>query len=257
MEDEKTDSAPELGRTLDSLREQATPRRAFLVSTAAAGLGAVGLSGLAAADEHEGNGNGNGPNGNGNGMNKTSGDQDVPGTDVDVLNYALTLEHLEDQFYKQSLESLGGFFSRETIENSDVLSGFGDEVRTTAYDHLTHVGEHEATHVDVLETVITTLGGEPVSPAEYDFGTMVQDDPTKFFATAQALENTGVMAYTGALDLIESPDLQTAGATVATVEARHASYLNLLNGDDPFPAAFDEAKSMDEILEIAGQFIVE
>jgi hypothetical protein len=65
------------------------------------------------------------------------------------------------------------------------------------------------------------------------------------------------MAYDGALPLIESPDLQRAGATIATVEARHASYLNLLNGDDPFPAAFDEAKSMEEILDVAGGFIVD
>ena len=33
----------------------------------------------------------------------------------------------------------------------------------------------------------------------------------------------------------------TAGATIATVEARHASYLNLLNRTSPFPAAFDKA----------------
>ncbi|WP_396612530.1 ferritin-like domain-containing protein [Haloferax sp. S1W] len=236
-------------QALETLQTQVTPRRAFLASTAAAGLGAFGLSGMAAADEHKGRG---GPKNGGKGRT-----QDVAGTDVDILNYALTLEHLEDQFYKQNLESLGGFYSEETIENSDTLSAFGDEIRKTAYDRLTDIGEHESTHVDVLETVITTLGGDPVSPAEYDFGTMVSGDPSKFLATAQALENTGVMAYTGALDLIESPDLQTAGATVATVEARHASYLNLLNGDNPFPAAFDEAKSMDEILEIASQFIVE
>jgi hypothetical protein len=65
------------------------------------------------------------------------------------------------------------------------------------------------------------------------------------------------MAYTGALDLIESPDLQTAAATVATVEARHAAFLNVLNAGMPFPDAFDEAKPMAEVLDVAGQFIVE
>lgn len=48
----------------------------------------------------------------------------------------------------------------------------------------------------------------------------------------------------------------TTGATIAIVEARHASYLNLLDGDLPFPAAFDSPKSPEEILDAASGFIV-
>jgi len=48
-----------------------------------------------------------------------------------------------------------------------------------------------------------------------------------------------VSAYDGAIAYVDSPALQTAGATIATVEARHASYLNLVNDDIPFPDAFD------------------
>jgi hypothetical protein len=54
--------------------------------------------------------------------------------------------------------------------------------------------------------------------------------------TAQVLENPGVKAYDGAPAHIECAKLLTAGATIATVEACHASYLNLLNRDVPFPA---------------------
>jgi hypothetical protein len=72
---------------------------------------------------------------------------------------------------------------------------------------------------------------------------------------AATLENTGVMAYDGAIALLQSKDLQTAGATIATVEARHASYLNLLSGAIPFPTAFDMPKTMREILMAANQFI--
>ncbi len=64
------------------------------------------------------------------------------------------------------------------------------------------------------------------------------------------------MAYDGAIARINSGDLQTTGATIATVEARHAAYLNLINGDDPFPAAFDEPKTEEQVLAIAGKFIV-
>jgi hypothetical protein len=66
-----------------------------------------------------------------------------------------------------------------------------------------------------------------------------------------------VSAYDGAISLIETEDLLTAGATIATVEARHASYLNLLNGDSPFPDAFDEPLTPKEVLDAAGGFIVE
>jgi hypothetical protein len=42
----------------------------------------------------------------------------------------------------------------------------------------------------------------------------------------------------------------TAGATIATVEARHASYLNVLNRAVPFPTAFDRAVAPRKICEV-------
>ena len=69
------------------------------------------------------------------------------------------------------------------------------------------------------------------------------------------LENTGVMAYDGAVRLIKNPAILTAAATIATVEARHAAYLRLVTGDIPFPAAFDTPRTMTEILAAAGGFI--
>ena len=79
-------------------------------------------------------------------------------------------------------------------------------------------------------------------------------DAASFLATAMALENTGVRAYDGAAKYIENPDLLTAAGTIVAVEARHASYLNLINGEVPFPSGFEEPATMEEILEIAGPF---
>ncbi|MDN4032218.1 hypothetical protein, partial [Chryseobacterium gambrini] len=36
----------------------------------------------------------------------------------------------------------------------------------------------------------------------------------------------------------------------------HTAYFNVLNTTSPFPNAFDEPRTMEEVLEIAGQFIV-
>ena len=171
-------------------------------------------------------------------------------SDVDVLNYALTLEHLEDQYYKMGVER----FDERDYRRAKVLQGFSSRVRGDVAENFEDISAHEATHVETLTAVIKDLGGDPVSAANYDFGV---DDVDEFIAIAGVLENTGVSAYDGAIHLIERPGLLTAGATIATVEARHASYLNLLNGQDPFPAAFDDPKTMQEILDAAGQFFAD
>jgi rubrerythrin len=73
--------------------------------------------------------------------------------------------------------------------------------------------------------------------------------------TARTLENTGVMAYDGALGMIRSPRLRTAAATIATVEARHAAYFNVLSGNLAAPDAFDPTKTLAEITQIAAPFL--
>ena len=168
---------------------------------------------------------------------------DAPFKDaVELLNYALTLEHLEATFYREGLDNLGAAAFEE--------AGFQAEVR----DYIVEIGQHEAEHVEVLTSVIESLDGEPVEEAEYDFG-YEEGDVAGFLATAAALENTGVSAYDGAGQYLENADLLTAAGTIVAVEARHASYLNLVTGELPFPAAFETPLSMDEVLEIAGPFI--
>lgn len=64
-------------------------------------------------------------------------------------------------------------------------------------------------------------------------------------------------AYNGAIGSVENAGLLTAGASIATVEARHASLLNLLDGWPPFPDAFDDARSRSDVEAIAADFIVD
>lgn len=160
---------------------------------------------------------------------------------VDVLNYALTLEHLEAAFYRDGLAAIG----REGITSW----GFTDVV----FDNLVAIGEHEAEHVAVLTQVIMDLGGEPVQEAMYDFG---YEDVVGFLQVAQALEDTGVAAYQGAAQyLMESDELLTAALTIHGVEARHAAYVALLNGAVPFPEAVNPTLTPAEVLDIATPFI--
>lgn len=157
-------------------------------------------------------------------------------TDVDVVNYALTLEHLEAAFYKLA--------SQYTFENDP----FGNAVA----NRLTEIGGHEDAHVTALTKVVNDLGGKPVSAATYNFGVT---DAKSFLATAMTLENIGVAAYDGAGARIKSADILTAAGQIVAVEARHASYLNLVNGTVPFPAAFETPMTPAEVLQKAGPFI--
>jgi len=168
--------------------------------------------------------------------------------DVPLLNYALTLEHLENAFYREGLDE----FADDELMGADVLSDFGERVRMEVPDYLRTVGAHEAAHVDALTGTVEDLGGTPVPEGEYDFG---YTTPSEFLAVAQALENTGVAAYAGAAPQVVNNDVLAAAAGIHSVEARHASFLNLVNGTSPFPAGVDEAKSISEVLEIAGQFV--
>ncbi|WP_336359930.1 ferritin-like domain-containing protein [Haladaptatus sp. ZSTT2] len=171
-------------------------------------------------------------------------------SDVDLLNYALTLEHLEAVFYREGLET----FSADELRNASVLSDYDDELRMTVPDRLTAIGEHESAHVTAIADTIEKLGGTPVEEANYDFG---YETPSEFLAVGKALENTGVAAYAGAATSVSNDDVFAAAAGIHSVEARHASFLNELNVANPFPEAVDQPKGMEEVVEIAGQFIVE
>jgi rubrerythrin len=163
-------------------------------------------------------------------------------SNVDMLNYALTLEHLEYIFYREGLKKFDEsdfrrYFARNReYEKQGIRDIDGEAVRRK----FVVIREHEETHVETLEFVISeVLEGTPVPRARYNFEQTAFTSVGKFVSVAQFLENTGVSAYDGAIAHIEAAKLLTAGATIATVEARHAAYLNLLNGTSPFPEAFD------------------
>jgi len=231
---ERTDSPSPLGDASEHLRS----RRSFMTDAATVGGGVLALSalgGTAAADGHEGDG--------GNG----SGSEDV--SDIEILNYALGLEHLEYAFYDDFLDS----HSEDEVENSAVAKYFArPTLRYSTYQQIQDVRDHEEAHVEALSRTIEDLGGTPIEPADYEFP---YETIEEFVAIADRLEAVGVSAYAGAAPYIDSDEVLKAALSIHSVEAEHQTYFQLLHLQRPSPDAFNAARSMDAVLPIARQFV--
>lgn len=170
--------------------------------------------------------------------------------DVDILNYALTLEYLEAEFYRQGLENI----SEEELCTCQALNG-DSPLAERAYGELETIMSHEETHAETLAATIEDLGGTPVEEPEFDFGIRVEY-PMAFLATAAQFEDVGVSAYAGAAPYIENETLLPPALAIHSVEARHGAFLRTLSDQTSFPDAFDEARSKSEVLAIVDEFIV-
>ena len=157
------------------------------------------------------------------------------GGDVEILNFALTLEFLEAAFYEQALQQTGG------------LSGEVKKLATTIY-------ENEAEHVKALQSTITELGGKPTKAPGVDFGKAFASEKS-FLELAQTFEDTGVSAYNGAAPMIKSKEVLAAAGGIVQVEARHAAAIRLQRGENPSPEAFDKTLSTDEVLSAVKPFV--
>lgn len=152
--------------------------------------------------------------------------------DIEVLNYALTLEYLESAFYNEAKKRLN-------------LSGNLKElVNTFATD--------EDAHVKALAQTIRDLGGKPVKAPKVEFP---YSDTAGFTALAETIENVGVSAYNGAAPKISSKEVLEAAGSIVQVEARHAAAIALQNGSDPAPDAFDKTMTEAQVLKVVQPFL--
>ncbi|TVY41065.1 Protein rds1 [Lachnellula subtilissima] len=158
--------------------------------------------------------------------------------DVTILNYALTLEHLEDKFYREGLAN----YSQADFANA----GFD----ATFYANLKEVSYDESTHVNFLTKA---LGSAATAECIYSFPST---DPKSFVALAAVLEGVGITAYLGAAALITNADYLTAAGSILTVESRHNAYLRAAQKQSPFPQPFDVPLDFDEVYSLASAFIV-
>ena len=165
--------------------------------------------------------------------------QSLPRKIVDTLNFALTLEYLESEFYRRGLSERG------LIPN---------KYRTV----FRQISKHEDAHVAFLQSA---LGSQAVAEPEFDFtaGGQYPDVFSNFETFAllsQTFEDLGVAAYKGqATNLMASDEILTAALRIHSVEARHAAEVRTVRNVLPWDGAFDEPLSKAQVLAAATPFL--
>jgi rubrerythrin len=143
----------------------------------------------------------------------------LPSLVIDILNFALMLEHLEAEFYTRGVATAG-------LIPAPMRAPF-DQIR-----------KHEVAHVAFLQGV---LGSQAIPKPNFDFSAGggsnsgpfadVFRNAQTFAAVAQAFEDTGVRAYKGqAANLMGHPDVLRSALKIHSVEARHASQVRRMRG---------------------------
>lgn len=143
--------------------------------------------------------------------------------DVEVLNYALLLGELQVAFYRQALRRAK--LTGELREFAEVVGG------------------HKREHVELLRGA---LGANARKIPRFAFGAAVSS-PTRFAATATAIEELGVAAYNGQAANLSKPALQAA-ARIVSVNARHAAWIRAIQDKQPASQPTDKAMTRREVL---------
>ena len=148
-------------------------------------------------------------------------------TDLDILNFALTLEYLEKEMYIEMIKT-------------GILQG-------KELTYFQNFGAAEAAHVTAVHDTIVKLGGTPVAPkAKYNFPALANRGD--ILNLAKTAEDIGVGAYQGAAAAITNKAVLAAAGSIVQVEARHAAILNVLIGADaPVPDAFTKSQTVSEV----------
>ena len=132
--------------------------------------------------------------------------------DLEIVQYALTLEHLETDFYDAVIKS-------GVVKNMALAEA------------ATMIRDNEQEHVDALTATVKKLGGTPKKP-KTNFDAVIKGGEKKVLETAATVENLGAAAYLGQAGRIQSKEILAAALSIHSVEARHAAALNTRGGQD-------------------------
>jgi len=161
-------------------------------------------------------------------------------TDADILQYALTLEHLENAFHKEALSK----YPRQQWLDAGFTSAY--------YDNLKYIAHDEESHVVALTAALSAAGATPVAACEYSFP---YTDPKSFVALSSALEGVGTSAYLGGAPLIQSKEYLGVAGSILVTEALHTS-LQRFNLGQVAPAnPYGTALGVNPVYTLAAAFI--
>ncbi|GLB38900.1 putative ferritin-like domain containing protein [Lyophyllum shimeji] len=162
-------------------------------------------------------------------------------SDIQILNFALTLEHLENYFYRTRLEKYD--------QQAFLDAGYPEWTR----GRFEQIAAHEKTHVEFISSAITAAGAKTVEPCEYDFP---DDDVHSFIDISFALESVGTSAYNGAAAFFTDKAYLTVAASILGVEARQAAWIDsAVRKASPWNTAFETPLDMNQVFTMASAFI--
>jgi hypothetical protein len=227
MSDAKTPVQPDTALT--RLAASPVSRRRFIA--AAGGGGALSALLVACGDDDAGDGGATASS-----MDRMSDDaalEPFGKGDLGIVNYALTLEYIEADFYGAVAGS--GLFK-------------GDDLAL-----IRAIGASERAHVVALSQTARKLGGKPAPRPKTSFPL---DDAQSVLDLAATVENLGAAAYLGQAARIESEEVLAAALSIHSVEGRHAAALNTLT-DRPFvpDGAFAKPADAQTVLDDVQPFI--
>jgi hypothetical protein len=206
---------------LEKLRGDPSSRKAFL-RTLGGGAAAASLTfALAACGKEEVGGNEVG----GAGVATAAYGQG----DAGIVNFALALEYLESDFYRQAVES--------------------GSLKGRALELAKRFGAQEDEHVTTLEGAVRKLGGKPAKRPNASFDLGSRDI---VLTTMGQLEALGAGAYLGQANRIQSKEVLATALSIHSVEGRHAAVASMLIGrpispDGPFARPLSSSDVLTQI----------
>ena len=231
---------------LKRLSEDPVSRRRFVAASGTGTAGALALFLAACGDSEESTSTSSSTSSSSSSTTEsttsteeasTAGTEQFGKGDLGIVNYALTLEYLEAEFYNQVIDS-GQIKDKKIAELAK------------------KIGENEQEHVDALTATVEKLGGTPAPKPKTKFEDVISGGPDTILKTAAEVENLGAAAYLGQAGKITSSEVLAAALSIHSVEARHASALNTLLGKSATPdGAFAKPASMAKVLKAVKPFI--
>lgn len=234
-------------KTFDQIKNNPVNRRAFLQRMGAAGLG---VAAVALLDGCGGGNNGGllGPNGPGGGPMAGNFPVKLPGrnTNEQVLNFALTLEILEADLYRQALNIAVGLPTDTPLKASasayaapTVAAGAVNGAAAFAY--LRDFAFVEAAHREFLQRTLQSIGAPMVkrNPKGYTFGPLAppaNPNLKDLLTSIYPLEEEGVSAYLGAAPFLTDLGYVQTAVSIYSTEARHSAAIAYILGLDTGPS---------------------